>query len=137
MSRRRAFAISSLSPGSPIGMGLTLIGSAEVSGGESSARFLHRRERGLGLGERSRANVDARGLGGDRDLLAGSGVSANAFLLCRLDPDGQLHETADTNLLRVAELFEQDLLQHPKDSLGLGPGDLGTVSDSGHELCLG
>jgi len=79
--------------GRSIGMGLTLVESAEGSGGEPSARFLHRRERGLGLRERSRATVDARGLGGDRDLLAGSRVSADAFLLCRLDPDGQLHDT--------------------------------------------
>src|SRR5450631_1863676 len=68
------------------------------SGGESSARLLHRWQRGLGLGERSRANVDARGLGGDCDLLPGSRVSAVAFLLRRLDPDGQLYKTAETDL---------------------------------------
>src|SRR5450755_2627130 len=97
-----------------------LIGSAEqVSGGESSARFLHRWQRGLGLRERSRANVNARGLGGDRDLLAGSRVSARAFLLRRLDPDGQLDKTADADLLRVAELLKEDLLERSEDSLGL------------------
>ena len=40
------------------------------SGGESSARLLHRWQRGLGLGERSRAKIDARGLGSDHDLLS-------------------------------------------------------------------
>ena len=37
--------------------------------GESAPRLLHRWQRGLGLRERSRAQVDARGLGGDCDLL--------------------------------------------------------------------
>jgi hypothetical protein len=64
------------------------------SGGESSARLLHRWQPGLGLGQRPRANVDARGLGGNCDLLPGSRVSAGAFLLRRLDPDGQLDKTA-------------------------------------------
>jgi hypothetical protein len=107
------------------------------SGGESSARLLHRWQRGLGLGERSRAKVDARGLGGDRDLLAGSRVSALAFLLRRLDPDGQLDKTDHTDLLRVAQLFEHDLLQRPEDSFGLGPRNLGAISDGDRELCLG
>jgi hypothetical protein len=110
---------------------------SRVSCGESSARFLHRWQCGFGLAERSRAKVDTRGLGGDRDLLARSRVSALAFLLRRLDPDGQLHKTADTDLLRVAELLEHDLLKRAEESLGLGPGDLGTVSDGGRELCLG
>src|SRR5450755_1613994 len=75
------------------------------SGGESSARLLHRWQPGLGLGERPRANVDARGLGSDRDLLPGSRVAARAFLQRRLDPDGQLDKTANADLLRVAELL--------------------------------
>src|SRR5450631_1342565 len=91
------------------------------SGGESSARLLHRWQRGLGLGERSRANVDARGLGGDRDLLPGSRVSAQAFLLRRLDPDRQLHKTANADLLRVAELLEDDLLSAPRTRLASAP----------------
>jgi hypothetical protein len=69
--------------------------------------------------------------------VAGSRVSALAFLLCRLDPHGQLHKTTDTDLLRVAELLQHDLLQRPEESLGLGPGDLGTVSDGHRELRLG
>jgi hypothetical protein len=110
---------------------------APGSGGESSARLLHRWQRGLGLGERSRADVDARGLGGDRDLLPGGRVSARAFLLRWLDPDGQLDKTANADLLRVTELLENNLLQRPKDPLGLDPGDLGAVSDSACKLCLG
>src|SRR5450755_2658696 len=106
------------------------------SGSESSARLLHRWQPGLGLGERSRANVDARGLGGDRDLLPGSRVASRALLLRRLDPDGQLDKTANANLLRVAELLQHDLLQRPEDPLSVGPGDLGAVSDSARELCL-
>src|SRR5664279_2287624 len=106
------------------------------SGGEPTARLLHRWQPGLGLGERSRANVDARRLGSDRDLLPGSRVSSRALLLRRLDPDGQLDKTANTDLLRVTELLQDDLLQRPKDSLGLGPGDLGAVSNSARELCL-
>jgi hypothetical protein len=39
--------------------------------------------------------------------------------------------------LRVAELFEHDLLKRPEDALGLGPWDLGAISDSNRELCLG
>jgi hypothetical protein len=39
--------------------------------------------------------------------------------------------------LRVAELLEHDLLQRPEDSLGLGPRDLGAISDGDRELCLG
>src|SRR5664279_3621271 len=106
------------------------------SGGEPTARLLHRWQPGLGLGERSRANVDARGLGSDRDLLPGSRVSARAFLLRRLDPDGQLDKTANADLLGVAELLQDDLLQRPEDPLGLRPGDLGAVSDSARELRL-
>ena len=60
-----------------------------------------------------------------------------AFLLRRLDADGQLDKTDNTDLLRVAELFEHDLLQRPEDSLGLGPWDLGAISDGDRELCLG
>ena len=78
---------------------------SRVSGRESSARLLHRWQHGLGLGERSRPKVDAGGLGGDRDLLARRRVSARTLLLRWLDPDGQLHDTADADLLRsVADI---------------------------------
>jgi hypothetical protein len=57
-SRRRA-TTRSLRPSHP---------RPRVSGGESPARLLHRWQRGLGLGERSGAEVDARGLLRDCDL---------------------------------------------------------------------
>ncbi|MDQ6779405.1 MAG: (2Fe-2S)-binding protein [Actinomycetota bacterium] len=58
------------------------------SGGEAPAGLLDRRQRSLGLGERARAQVDARGLGGDGDLVAGGRVSPLACLLRGLDADG-------------------------------------------------
>ena len=44
------------------------------SDGESAASFLHRRQRGLRFRERTRAEIDARGLGRDRDLFAVAGL---------------------------------------------------------------
>src|ERR1035437_3414357 len=97
---------------------------SRVSGRESSARLLHRWQRGLGLGERSRLKVDAGGLGGDRGLLARPPVSALTLLLRWLDPDGQLHETADADLLRVSELLEHDLLERNEHPLRRTAADL-------------
>ena len=57
---------------------------ARVSGGESATGLLHRGQRGLGLCQRSCAQIDARGLGGDRDRLAGRRVSARALFCAGL-----------------------------------------------------
>src|SRR5450755_3804178 len=113
-----------------------------MSGGESSARFLHRWQRDLGLGERSRANVDARGLGGALAGLAAIVISSPVagFRPLRFICAGLTRTVSctrpPTRLLRVAELLEHDLLQRPEDSLGLGPRNLGAVSDGTRELCL-
>jgi integrase/recombinase XerD len=49
----------------------------------------------------------------------------------------RLSELSPPDLLCVVELLQHDLLQRPEDSLGLRRGDLGAVSDSARELCLG
>ena len=87
--------------------------------------------------ERPGAQVNARRLGGDRDLLAGRGVAALALLLRRLDADGQLHHPPDPYLLGVAELFEHDLLERGERSLRVGLAQLRAVRDSARELGLG
>jgi hypothetical protein len=59
------------------------------------------------------------------------------FFCAGLTRTVSLDKTDDTDFLRVAELFDHDLLQRPEDSLGLSPWDLGAISDSDRELCLG
>ena len=57
---------------------LVFVGS---SGGEAAACLLHRPQRLLGASQRSGTHINARRLRRDRDLLAGGGVVAQAFLL--------------------------------------------------------
>ena len=66
-----------------------------VSGGEPAAGLLHGRQRSLRLRQRTGAHVDARRLGGDRDLLAGGGIASGALLRGRLDANGQLNDPTD------------------------------------------
>jgi hypothetical protein len=106
------------------------------SGCEAPTRFLHRRQRGFGLRERTRAKVNCGRLLGDRDLLAGCGVATLARLLSRLDTHGQLHKTAEPDLLGVAQLLEHNLLERRENALGLGAGDVGAVGDRVGELYL-
>src|SRR5450755_499815 len=107
------------------------------SSGEPAAGFLHGRQRALRPRERAGAHVDAGGFGGDRDLLAGRGVAALALLLRGLDAHGDLHEPADLDLLRVAELVEADGFERVEDALGVGLGELRAVGDGGEQLRLG
>ena len=51
-------------------------------GGEPPASFLHRRQSCLRFRERPGAQVNARRLGRDRDLLAGRRVAALALVCC-------------------------------------------------------
>jgi hypothetical protein len=108
-----------------------------VSDDEPSTGFLHRRQRSLRPRQGAGADVDAGGLGGDRDLLAGRGVAAEALLLRGLDPDGELHEPADPNLLGVGEPVKDDGFERVEDALGVGLGELGALSDGGEQLRLG
>jgi hypothetical protein len=112
-------------------------GAEAVSGGEPSAGLLHARERGLGLRERTRANVDARGLARDRDLLTGRRITPLTRLRRRLDTHRQLHHTTDPDLLRIPKLLEHDLLKRLEHPLGLSATDISAVSDGTGELCLG
>jgi len=105
--------------------------------GEAPTCLLHRWQRCLRFSEGSSSQVNARWLGGDRDLLAGCGVAAFALLLRRLDADGQLNHPPDAYLLGVAELFEHDLVERGERSLRVGLAQVCAVRDSGRELCLG
>src|ERR1700749_2401368 len=73
---------------------------------QAATSLLDRRQGLLGLGERPGAEVDARRLGRDRDLLAGGGVAPLALLRGRLHPRGELNQSADPDLLGVAEFLE-------------------------------
>jgi len=77
---------------------------------------------------RADGRADRRcGLGGDLDLLAGGRVAALALLLRGLDAHGELHEPAHADLLGIAELLEDDLVQRGECSLGVGPGQLSSA----------
>jgi hypothetical protein len=57
--------------------------------------LLHRGQRGLGLCEGTCANINTRGLLGDRDRLTGRRVATLTRLQGWLDTDCQLHQAAD------------------------------------------
>src|SRR3954447_12996173 len=86
-------------------------GARRLLRGEAAAGLLHGRQRLLDLRQRPGADVDARGLGRDRDLLAGRRVAARARLGRRLDAYVELHQGADADLLRVPDLLEDDLFE--------------------------
>ena len=106
------------------------------SGSQAAPGLLNRGQGGLRLGQRPRAKVDARRLGGDVDLLAGGRIAALALLLGGLDAHGELDHAADTYLLRVAKLFEDDLVKRPEGALGVGLAQFGPLGDGCHELRL-
>ena len=111
--------------------------AAPVGRREPPPCLLHGRKRGLGLRQRARPNIDARGLRGDRDLLATRGVASRPLLRGRLDSDRQLHEPADTNLLGIPKLLENDLIEGVQCSLRIRLADLGAVRDRRDHLGLG
>jgi hypothetical protein len=84
---------------------------APVGSREPAPCLLHRRKRGLGLRQRTRSHVDARRLGRDRDLLAGRCVASGALLSGRLDAYRQLDEPSEPDLLGIAQLLEDDLVE--------------------------
>src|SRR5690349_18694843 len=88
--------------------------------GQATPRFLHGRQRVLGLGKGARPHIHARGLRGDRDLLAGGRIAAGALLGRGLHANGQLDDAPDPDLLGVAELLEHDLLEGLDRPLGFG-----------------
>src|SRR5581483_5038367 len=100
-------------------------------------RLLHRRHRRLRPREHARADVDRRGLRRDGDLLARCGVAARPRLRRRLEPDGQLDEVADLDLLRVADLVEHDLFERLDCRLRLREREPGALGDGLRELSLG
>jgi hypothetical protein len=98
---------------------------------------LHRGQGGLGLREGTRANINPRGLLGDRDCLTGRPVATLTRLLGWLDTDRQLHQAADAHLLGIPELLEHDRLERSENTFGLSATDIGPVSDGVRELYLG
>src|SRR4051812_27724044 len=93
-------------PEGPPVMRIAVAESAELLLG-----LLHGRQGALGLGQRACLQCDRRRLGGDGDRLARCRVAALARLGGGLELHLELHEAADLDLLGLAELGEDEVLE--------------------------
>ena len=107
------------------------------SGSQPAARLLHRRQRFPCSGQRPGAHIHARRLCGNRDLLAGRRIPALTRLLRRLHTHGQLHQPADSHLLGIPPLLEQDLIERRQGPVWRRSCSDRRVGDGGDKLRLG